>query len=125
MTTYDLLFARGTLLDPAQTIHARRDVAFASGRVAAVAEKIDPATARQVIECAGLIVAPGLIDLDVHVFPGVSHYGIDPDPHCIAKGVTTAMDAGSAGADIFSSFPCLYPHPQTCLASLRKRNLSK
>ncbi|MFZ1756720.1 MAG: amidohydrolase/deacetylase family metallohydrolase [Caldilineaceae bacterium] len=104
MPIYDLLLSGGTLLDPAQAIHAHRDVAFAGGRVAAVAEKIDPTAARQVVECAGLIVAPGLIDLHVHVFPGVSHYGIEPDPHCIAKGVTTAMDAGSAGADTFPGF---------------------
>lgn len=104
MAIYDLLLHSGTLLAPAQVIHGPRDVAFAGGRVAAVAERIDPASARQVVDCTGHIVAPGLIDLHVHVFPGVSHYGIDPDIHCIAKGVTTAMDAGSAGADTFPGF---------------------
>ena len=104
MKIYDLLLRGGTLLDPAQHIHAPRDVAFSGGRVAAVAERIDPATARAVLDCAGRIVAPGLIDLHVHVFPGVSHYGIEPDPHCIARGVTTAVDAGSAGADTFPGF---------------------
>jgi dihydroorotase len=104
MAVYDLLLQGGTLLDPAQAIHAPRDVAFANGRVATVAETIDPANAQEVMDCAGYTVAPGLIDLHVHVFPGVSHYGIEPDPHCIAKGVTTAMDAGSAGADTFPGF---------------------
>ena len=104
MPDYDLLLSGGTLIDPAQAIHGAQDVAFAGGRVAAVAERIDPASARQVVDCTGHIVAPGLIDLHVHVFPGVSHYGIDPDVHCIAKGVTTAMDAGSAGADTFPGF---------------------
>lgn len=69
-----------------------------------MAERIDPASAQEVMNCAGYIVAPGLIDLHVHVFPGVSHYGIEPDPHCIARGVTTAVDAGSAGADTFPGF---------------------
>jgi dihydroorotase len=45
-----------------------------------------------------------MIDLHVHVFWGVSHYGIWPDEHCVAKGVTTAVDAGSAGADTFAGF---------------------
>jgi dihydroorotase len=45
-----------------------------------------------------------MIDLHVHVFWGVSHLGIEPDPHCVAKGVTTAVDAGSAGADTFPGF---------------------
>lgn len=86
MATYDLLLAGGTLLDPAQAIHGSRDVAFAAGRVAALAETIDPASAQEVVDCAGYIVAPDLIDLHVHLFPGVSHYGIDPNPHCIARG---------------------------------------
>ncbi len=102
--TYDLLLTGGTLVDPAQGIHAARDVAFAGGRVAAVAGDLPRADAAHVIDCAGQIVCPGMIDLHVHVFWGVSHYGIGPDPHCIAKGVTTAVDAGSAGADTFPGF---------------------
>jgi dihydroorotase len=45
-----------------------------------------------------------MIDLHVHVFWGVSHLGIDADTNCVAKGVTTAVDAGSAGADTFPGF---------------------
>jgi len=36
--TWDLLIRGGTLIDPAQSISARRDVAFTGGNVAAVAE---------------------------------------------------------------------------------------
>ena len=50
------------------------------------------------------VVAPGLIDLHVHVYWGVSHFGVEPDPTCIARGVTTVVDAGSAGADTFPGF---------------------
>ena len=87
------------LIDPAQQLHAVRDIAFADGKVAAVAEQIDPSTAVAVIDCTGRIIAPGMIDLHVHVFWGVSNLGIEADPNLIAKGVTTAVDAGSAGAD--------------------------
>jgi dihydroorotase len=45
-----------------------------------------------------------MIDLHVHVFEGVSHYGIPPDPTCLARGATTVVDAGSAGADTFLGF---------------------
>jgi dihydroorotase len=45
-----------------------------------------------------------MIDLHVHVFWGISYLGIDADSNCIAKGVTTAVDAGSAGADTFPGF---------------------
>lgn len=100
----DLLLKGGVLIDPAQGIHAVQDVAFVAGKVAAVAPDLAATTARQVIDCRGRLVAPGMIDLHVHVFWGVSHLGIEPDPHCIAKGVTTAVDAGSAGADTFPGF---------------------
>jgi dihydroorotase len=101
---YDLLLAGGTLLDPAQGVRTATNVAFAGGRVAAVGPHLSPGDAAETVECAGRIVAPGMIDLHVHVFWGVSHYGIEPDPNCVAKGVTTAVDAGSAGADTFPGF---------------------
>jgi dihydroorotase len=106
---YDLLIRNATLIDPAQRLHARRDVAFANGRVAAVAEHLDLTgfgnlSGLTVIDGADCLLTPGWIDLHVHVFEGVSHYGINADAHCLAKGVTTAVDAGSAGADTFPGF---------------------
>lgn len=100
----DLLLKGGTLIDPAQQIHAIRDVAFAAGKVATVGTNLPVSATTQVVDCTGQIVAPGMIDLHVHVFWGVSHLGLEPDPHCVAKGVTTAVDAGSAGADTFPGF---------------------
>jgi dihydroorotase len=99
-----LLLKDGTLIDPMQRIHATKDVAFADGKVAAIGDDLSRTEAKDVVDCAGRIVSPGMIDLHVHVFYGVSHFGIEPDPHCIAKGVTTAVDAGSAGADTFPGF---------------------
>jgi dihydroorotase len=101
---YDLLLQGGTLIDPAQGIHAVRDVAFAGGKVAAVGETLARANSQAVIDCRRQIVAPGMIDLHVHVFWGVTHLGIEADPNLVAKGVTTAVDAGSAGADNFPGF---------------------
>ena len=73
---YDLLLKGGTLIDPAQGIHARRDVAFADGKVAAVGETLDSAQARQTLDATGRLVTPGMIDLHVHIFWGVSHSAI-------------------------------------------------
>jgi dihydroorotase len=101
---YDLLLKGGMLIDPAQSIHSAQDVAFVDGRVAGLGTDLAPTQATEVIDCAGRIVAPGMIDLHVHVFWGVSYLGIEADPNCIAKGVTTAVDAGSAGADTFPGF---------------------
>src|SRR5438270_11794195 len=104
MATYDLLIQGGTLIDPAQGIHGKRDVAFARGTVAEVGETLPIAEAELVIDASGRLVTPGLVDLHVHIYPGVSHYGIDPDPTCLAHGATTVVDAGSAGADTFPGF---------------------
>jgi dihydroorotase len=100
---YDLVIQGGTLIDPAEGIHAVRDVAFSDGVVADVGENIDAGGA-EVVDASERIVTPGLIDIHVHVFAGVSHYGIEPDPTCLAKGATTVVDAGSAGADTFPGF---------------------
>ena len=101
---YDLLVANGTVVDPARGLHARCDVAVSSGLIAAVEPAIDTRQAPEVIDAGGLIVTPGLVDLHTHLFLGVSHYGIDVDAGCLAKGVTTAVDAGSAGAQTFPGF---------------------
>lgn len=104
MPTYDLLITGGNLIDRAQGIDGRRDVAFAGGKVAAVAERLDPTEAAATINASGKIVSPGLIDAHVHVYEGVSHYGINADATCLAHGATTVVDAGSAGHDTFKGF---------------------
>jgi dihydroorotase len=99
---YDLLIRNGRLIDPAQSIDSPMDIAFQAGRVAAVVRSLADSKAANTIDAAGQIVVPGFIDLHVHIYEGVSHYGIPPDPTCLARGVTTAVDAGSAGAATFA-----------------------
>ena len=101
---YDLLIRGGTVVDPSQGLHAVRDVGLRNGKVAAVEASISAGEAGEVVDASGLIVAPGLLDLHVHVFWGVSHFGIDPDMTSLAKGATTIVDAGSAGAATFPAF---------------------
>lgn len=96
----DLLLVGGTVVDPSQGRHEAADVAFSNGRVEAVGPGLPRAGAR-IVDCKGLIVTPGLIDLHIHAFPAASHYGKLPDSFCLARGVTTAIDTGSAGADTF------------------------
>jgi dihydroorotase len=101
---YDLGILGGTLLDPSQGVDGASDVAIRAGRVVAVEQRIAPELCRTVVDARDRLVVPGLIDAHVHVFEGVSHYGIDADSTCLAKGVTTVIDAGSAGADTFDGF---------------------
>ncbi|MCI0338854.1 MAG: dihydroorotase [Acidobacteria bacterium] len=62
----DLLIKNGTIIDPSQSIEARRDLLIRDGRVAAIDEKIKTGDV-EVFDAAGLIVAPGFIDLHVHL----------------------------------------------------------
>ncbi len=95
--SYDMVLKGGTLLDPAQNINDRRDIAFKDGRVAAVAERIDPSQAAQVVDVTGKLVTPGLIDLHGHFYHGGGPASTDADETCLSAGVTTGIDAGSAG----------------------------
>ncbi len=51
----------------------------------------------------GAVVVPGLVDLHVHVFRG-QDAGREPDLLGAQTGVTTMLDAGSAGAHLFDAF---------------------
>lgn len=100
----DILVRGGRVIDPSQGLDGSFDVGIRSGLVADLAPEIDPAGWREVIDADGRIVTPGLVDLHVHVYPGVSHYGISADRYCLSRGATTVLDAGSAGAQTFDGF---------------------
>jgi dihydroorotase len=99
-----MLIQGGTVIDPSQGLHARRDLRIDGPRIAEIRDGLGPRSGEEVVDARGLLVVPGLIDLHVHVFWGASHYGIEPDPHCLATGTTTVVDAGSAGAFTFPAF---------------------
>lgn len=101
---YDLLVKGGLVIDPSRNLHTISDIAIERGIMEAVERDISPDAAKETIDASGLLVTPGLIDLHVHVYRGVSHYGIDSDIHCLSRGVTTVVDAGSSGADTFEGF---------------------
>jgi dihydroorotase len=102
---YDLLIKNGSLLDDASGFNqTTRDIGISNGRISAIRKEIFEENAETVIDASGTIVCPGLIDLHVHVWDGVAHLGIPADPNCVGKGVTTAFDAGSAGADTYPGF---------------------
>jgi dihydroorotase len=107
---YDLVLRGGHVIDPAGGVDGVADVGIAGGAIVAVAPGLDTARAKRVVDVDGLYVTPGLIDIHVHVYP---HKGPDgpgfqasviPDSHSFRAGVTTFVDAGTAGADHFEDF---------------------
>ena len=71
-----LIIRGGHLVDPAAGIDALKDILLKEGRVAEIAApgKLKSANGTQVLDATGLTVAPGLIDMHVHLRePGQTH----------------------------------------------------
>ncbi|MBI2506429.1 MAG: amidohydrolase/deacetylase family metallohydrolase [Candidatus Latescibacteria bacterium] len=100
---YDLILSGATVIDPAQGINEVREVAIAQGKIAAVEPRIE-GPARERIDLSGLILTSGWIDIHAHIYPGATTWGIQADALCLATGVTTIVDAGSAGWANFIGF---------------------
>ena len=95
--TFDLLLTGGTVLNPATKTNQKLDVGVKGDRVAAIQADIARTGVKRAIDVSGCYVTPGLIDFHVHSYWGVNPYGCDLDALCLASGVTTTLDAGSAG----------------------------
>src|SRR5919108_3759509 len=102
--SFDLLLSGGTVLNPATNINQKLDVGVTNGRVVVIQANVPHADAKRVLDVAGCYVTPGLIDFHVHSYWGVNPYGCNLDALCLATGVTTTMDAGSAGPTNFLGF---------------------
>jgi dihydroorotase len=111
---YDLLLKGGHVIDPANHIDEVRDIAVSQGKIAAVEKNIPVEQAGKVVDVSRLYVTPGLIDIHYHVGHGgapLDWFAPDARAHALPlgipadmaleSGVTTIVDAGTAGADTF------------------------
>ena len=116
---FDLVFAGGRVIDPRNDFDGIADVAVSGGRIAAVGQDL-ARNARQVRDAAGLIVAPGLIDLHTHVYHKATSLSVDPVMIAGRSAVATLVDAGSAGAGNFDGLRdyIIAPCPVRVLAYL-------
>ena len=101
---HELILRGGRILDPSQGLDRVADIAFSSGRVAAIGDDLAADGGTVVRDVSGRIVAPGFIDLHTHVYWGGTSLGIDAGAIARTSGVTTFVDAGSAGAGNFAGF---------------------
>ncbi len=111
---YDLLLKGGHVIDPANHLDAVMDVAVSAGKIAVVAKDIPASSSGRVVDVTGFYVTPGLIDIHVHITNGgaplnwfegearahIPPYAIPADL-VLQSGVTTVVDAGTAGAETF------------------------
>ncbi len=106
---YDLLLKGGHVIDPANGIDATMDVGIRGKQVAQVSTEISADAAAKVVDVSGYHVTPGILDIHTHVytFPSTTGYyvlSLNADAHLLASGVTSTVDAGTAGWKDFPDF---------------------
>jgi dihydroorotase len=87
----DVLILNGRVIDPASGLDAERDVLLRHGQVAAVEMPggLRTIKAKETIDAAGMVVAPGLVDVHVHLRePGQTY------KESIATGTAAAAAGG-------------------------------
>ncbi len=90
-----LVIKNGRVLDPAQKLDRVADLAIEDGIIREIADGIN-ATGSEVFDASGLVVAPGFIDMHVHLRePGFEH----------AETIETGSRAAAAGG--FTSVCCM------------------
>lgn len=97
----DYLIQNGHVLDPASGNNKIGDIAVADKKIVGIGGKDVRPLHR--LDATGYYVLPGLIDFHTHLFSGGSGFGVNPDL-LLATGVTTAVDAGSAGCANYEAF---------------------
>lgn len=87
-----LLIKNGRVVDPASGLDAKRDVLIHDEKIAAI-EPVIESTGAQVYDASGLIVAPGFVDIHVHLRePGIEHAEtIESGTRAAAAGGFTAV----------------------------------
>lgn len=105
--SYDLVLSGGTVFDPVANTQQIADVAVVGDRIARIGPALATqaqAQAREVVDCTGTYVLPGLVEGHTHIFANVSKVGAPPDEAHLRRGVVAAADAGTVGASTFPAF---------------------
>lgn len=98
---YDYVVKNGRVIDPAAGIDAVADVYVRNNRIAAPPADAAETAAGTVIDAAGCLVLPGLVDFHTHLGYQLSDFGLNPDLYTLPNGITSAVDAGSGGTANF------------------------
>lgn len=100
------------------------EVAVKNGKIVEVGKKLSIDQAKEVLDLKGKsFISAGWIDAHTHAYDLNDLYGDDPDKIGYTHGVTTVVDAGTAGADRIGDFYTLSQKAKTNVYALL--NISK
>lgn len=97
-----IIIKNGHVIDPANHIDRVCDIEISDGKIYSIGEAGLCSNA-VTIYADGKYVVPGLIDFHTHLFEGGSQFGFNADM-LTPYGVTTCVDAGTAGSANYSCF---------------------
>lgn len=98
----DFVLKGGRLIDPASGKDGIFDIRVRDGKIESIGANLDAGV--MVIDVKDHIVTAGLIDIHLHLMKGLGAFGADPDIFGVGSGVTTVVDAGSAGHTLLNVF---------------------
>ncbi len=91
----DILLRGGRVIDPVNHRDGVADLGIKDGKIVAVETRLTDANARHVIDVAGKVVIPGMIDTHGHIYQHVTgKFGLAPDLVGVQSAVTTVVDQG-------------------------------
>jgi dihydroorotase len=106
-----LVLKSGRVIDPENGINGVLDVVLNNGKIQKLQKDVSPPEGSMVIDVDGMYVTPGLVDIHTHLFATTGirdawagDYSVLPDGFSFRTGVTTMVDAGSAGWKNFDTF---------------------
>lgn len=102
MLNPDILITGAHIIDPAQGIDGIQPLRIIGDRIVAPDTPLSSST--ESIHAEGCYLFPGLIDFHAHVFYRGTEYSVPADLATLPYGVTTVVDAGSAGSANYESF---------------------
>jgi dihydroorotase len=92
----NIVIKSGRVIDPSQGLDEKLDILVADGKIAEIGKKLTAGKGVETIDAKGMIVAPGLIDMHVHLRdPGLEY----------KEDIVTGTRAAAAGG--FTSVACM------------------
>jgi len=95
----DVLLRGGTIHDGSGAKPVVGDVAVRDGRIVAVG-KVTPGKIGRTIQCRGLVIAPGLIDVHTHTDGTLDQPGVRPCLNYVIQGCTTMVTGNCGGGPV-------------------------